>query len=526
MAAKTAKKQIKSSFKKPLPAGKKKPAAQGQSIQKKAVVAAKKIIAKKIAQKKVVVKKSLSKTTVKKPISKPIAKKPILKKITTQTKKAAAPKSVSQKTPLKKCAPKTQIIKKIAVKTINTKSAPSKKTKQTNAPIKKSVKKIQTAPIKQAPKNFNKAKGKPAAKTTDVPLKKIVKKDDNKSITKSSAAAKKAVSTKKTSAKTETKSAEKVKSASTAKSVASQKIDSPAPKNPKATKSIVEEIFKDIIEETKAAKMQEKTKKGDSSKKILPNFNMDAPRTSKKRSGKHVRPSESIAFTLEDLDSYLERRENGTPISISKEIAISKQKHTAPVVPVKPVVVVAQKPASNKPLAPASIFDILGFNPVEAPSREKLDEKDVPKKWKKYYDLLIDLRKHHSAGVETRSEEVMKRSAKEDSGDLSSYGQHLADAGSESFERDMTYNILSAEKETLAEIDEAIKRIKNGTYGICEVTGQQIPDQRLSAIPFTRFTKEGQERKEIEQKRIKASQRNVFDIPSTAAGGDDDSNAQ
>lgn len=120
----------------------------------------------------------------------------------------------------------------------------------------------------------------------------------------------------------------------------------------------------------------------------------------------------------------------------------------------------------------------------------------------------------------------MKRSVKEDSGDLSSYGQHLADAGSESFERDMTYNILSNEKETLAEIDEAIKRIKNGTYGICEVTGMPIPDERLSAIPFTRYTKEGQERKELEQKRIKATQRNLYDIPENGVGGEDDSSAQ
>ena len=61
---------------------------------------------------------------------------------------------------------------------------------------------------------------------------------------------------------------------------------------------------------------------------------------------------------------------------------------------------------------------------------------------------------------------------------------------------------------------------------ICEVTGMPIPDERLSAIPFTRYTKEGQERKELEQKRIKATQRNLYDIPENGVGGEDESSAQ
>lgn len=80
----------------------------------------------------------------------------------------------------------------------------------------------------------------------------------------------------------------------------------------------------------------------------------------------------------------------------------------------------------KNPVAAASIFDILGFNPVEAPSLEKHREKEIPRKWKKYYNMLVELRRRHSRGAESISEEVLKRSAKEDSGDLSSYGQHLA----------------------------------------------------------------------------------------------------
>ena len=182
------------------------------------------------------------------------------------------------------------------------------------------------------------------------------------------------------------------------------------------------------------------------------------------------------------------------------------------------------KPTSSpkNPVAAASIFDILGFNPVDAPSLEKHQEKEIPRKWKKYYNLLVDLRKHHSKGAENISEEVLKRSAKEDSGDLSSYGQHLADAGSESFERDMAYNLLSNEKEMIAEIDAAIERIKNGTYGICEVTGEPIPESRLEAIPFTRCTKRGQEIKEAQSRKIKSAQRSIYDMSETSGSSEDD----
>ena len=70
-----------------------------------------------------------------------------------------------------------------------------------------------------------------------------------------------------------------------------------------------------------------------------------------------------------------------------------------------------------------------------------------------------------------------------------------------------------AEEEILSEIDEAIKRIKNGTYGICEITGKPIPESRLLSIPYTRCTLEGQQIKEAEIKRQKASQRaSLYDM--------------
>lgn len=224
-------------------------------------------------------------------------------------------------------------------------------------------------------------------------------------------------------------------------------------------------------------------------------------------------PSSHIYFSLEDLAAFLKDRANNITPKLAKKDFGAKAPQKAAAKPVKKTPKGAVK-LENKSVGVATLFDILGFNPVETPSVEKLEARDVPRKWKKYYNKLVELRAHHSEGVNTRSQEVMKHSDKEDSGDLSSNGQHLADAGSASFERDLAYNMITNQTEILAEIDAAIKRIKDGTYGICEVTGKPIPEARLSAIPFARYTKEGQEIHELEQKRAKAVRRDsgVFDM--------------
>lgn len=76
--------------------------------------------------------------------------------------------------------------------------------------------------------------------------------------------------------------------------------------------------------------------------------------------------------------------------------------------------------------------------------------------------------------------------------EASAFGMHQADAGSDAYDRDFALSLLSQEQDALYEIDEAIKRIDNGTYGVCEMSGKHIPHARLEAIPFARFTVECQ----------------------------------
>ncbi|NQX44099.1 TraR/DksA C4-type zinc finger protein [Paenibacillus tritici] len=75
-------------------------------------------------------------------------------------------------------------------------------------------------------------------------------------------------------------------------------------------------------------------------------------------------------------------------------------------------------------------------------------------------------------------------------GELSSVDNHPADTGTETFERSRDLSINTSLSEELSEIEAALERMEQGTYGICEASKQEIPYERLEAIPFTRYTVE------------------------------------
>ena len=68
------------------------------------------------------------------------------------------------------------------------------------------------------------------------------------------------------------------------------------------------------------------------------------------------------------------------------------------------------------------------------------------------------------------------------------FSLHMADAGTDSFDRDFALSRISFEQDAVYEIDEAMMRIRRGTYGICELTAKPIEPHRLEAIPWTRFS--------------------------------------
>jgi RNA polymerase-binding transcription factor DksA len=203
--------------------------------------------------------------------------------------------------------------------------------------------------------------------------------------------------------------------------------------------------------------------------------------------------SKPIAFSLDEVRAIAK--------TVSTTESADKATKTAAAKPAKTTLAL-EKPVKPNHVKAASLADILGFNPKKAKTVEPEDDSAIPEKFRRYYKLLVDLRKQLTEGIELHSEETLKRSSKDDSGDLSSYGQHMADAGTDTFDRDFALSLVSSEQEALTEIDAAIKRIKDGTYGICEVTQKPIAKERLLAVPFTRYSAEAQ--KDLEKNRYRA----------------------
>jgi RNA polymerase-binding transcription factor DksA len=209
---------------------------------------------------------------------------------------------------------------------------------------------------------------------------------------------------------------------------------------------------------------------------------------------KQKAPVKPIVFSLDEVRAIAKTVTSRTNLPFAKGFMAAAK------APAKLLEVV--KPAKSHHIKAASLSEILGFNPKRAKAPIPDLSKDVPEKYKRFYKLLLDLRNHLTAGITLHSEETLKRSSKDDTGDLSSYGQHMADAGTDTFDRDFALSLVSSEQEALSEIDAAIKRIHAGTYGICELTQKPISKDRLLAVPFTRHSAEAQ--KGLERNRYRA----------------------
>jgi RNA polymerase-binding transcription factor DksA len=261
------------------------------------------------------------------------------------------------------------------------------------------------------------------------------------------------------------------------------------------------------MDKTKKSKMTKKKQpQAEPRKAPPPKAAAPAPAAQGKRPTME-KPSKKTALR----DSILARKAATKPIAFSlDEVRAIAKTVTAKAESTAKSAKVAAKPSAalsaalEKPVKPnhikaASLADILGFNPKRTKAADVIEERSVPEKYKRYHKLLIDLRKHLTEGIERHSEETLKRSVKDDAGDLSSYGQHMADAGTDTFDRDFALSLVSNEQEALSEIEAAIKRIRDGTYGICEITAKPISKERLLAVPFTRYSAEAQ--KQIERNR-------------------------
>jgi len=131
---------------------------------------------------------------------------------------------------------------------------------------------------------------------------------------------------------------------------------------------------------------------------------------------------------------------------------------------------------------------------------KKNGEPKIKSEWAMFYERLLELR-----------EQLMRQMnglAKESAQEMAGYSLHMADSGTDNFDRDFALSLLSSDQDAMYEIEEALKRIERNTYGTCELTGKPIPRSRLEAIPWTRFTVQAQAQLErdgaLRQRRLGA----------------------
>lgn len=128
---------------------------------------------------------------------------------------------------------------------------------------------------------------------------------------------------------------------------------------------------------------------------------------------------------------------------------------------------------------------------------KKLTKKEI----KHYKEVLVKLRERTASGVGKIEKGYLHKSAKDSSGDISAHPFHMADAASDSFDTEFNINLVSNEQDLLYEIDLALKRIEEGTFGICEECKEPISKKRLDVVPFARYCIKDQEKQEKENGR-------------------------
>lgn len=124
--------------------------------------------------------------------------------------------------------------------------------------------------------------------------------------------------------------------------------------------------------------------------------------------------------------------------------------------------------------------------------KKKFDKKDLAG----FKKIIISKKEEILDDIKHISDDTLKKSQKEASGDISGYTYHMADVATDSYDREFSLGIASNDREVLYELDDALKRIEDGAFGICEECKVLIGKNRLKAVPQARFCIKCQQKRE------------------------------
>ena len=182
----------------------------------------------------------------------------------------------------------------------------------------------------------------------------------------------------------------------------------------------------------------------------------------------------------------------------------------------------SQTKTTTKATAPKTVAGKAEPSTVKAPPTPK-GGSHSPAFIQKQRQKLLDLRDSLVDSMSGISRDTI-RNAPEGS-EASGSGQHQGDAGSDAYDRDFALSVLAKEQDALYEIEQALRRIQAGTYGICEISHKKIPQARLEAIPFARLTVECQAQweKDYGNRRFRSSNEVGFSGGNYAEDDDSES---
>src|SRR5262249_39672839 len=152
-----------------------------------------------------------------------------------------------------------------------------------------------------------------------------------------------------------------------------------------------------------------------------------------------------------------------------------------------------------RPAGPASAANT-DLRPGAAPTRAKGDDRLNDADLKHFESRLLEERARIMREMGHLENTILKVNPRDSAGEVGGYSFHMADAGTDSMEREISFDIASKEGRLLREIDDALRRIYNGVFGICEASGKPIARVRLEALPWARYTLEEQANMERQQR--------------------------
>ncbi|MDP8260647.1 MAG: TraR/DksA family transcriptional regulator [Candidatus Gygaella obscura] len=106
---------------------------------------------------------------------------------------------------------------------------------------------------------------------------------------------------------------------------------------------------------------------------------------------------------------------------------------------------------------------------------------------KKHKEILLKRKEEIVEQIEHISRDTLKLSQKDASGDISGYAYHMADLATDSFDREFSLGLASNERQLLYEINDALRRVEDGSFGKCSACDKPIPKTRLKAIPYSKL---------------------------------------